>query len=445
MTAVRPRSRWARALPVADLRAATPTVRLLVLTQLAFNVGFFMVLPYLSVHLTGDLGLGAATVGAILGVRTFSQQGLFFLGGTLADRLGIRPVVLTGCAIRVVGFVGLAFAESLTGVLVATVLVGVAAALFSPAVESAVAVEGSVSERAGGQSRLDAFALFTVCGQIGSFTGPLLGSLLLLVDFRVACLVAAGVFVAITVTHAVMLPARRPAESTTTWFEDWRTVARNRLFLVFAVATSVQLVAYNQLYLLLPLDIDRVWGSQAPLGWFFAASSLLVVAGQMPVTRAARRRPLRTVLPAGFLLMAAAFAGAGVVTLGGASGWAGLAGPALFVVLLTVGQMIAMPVARDLVPVLAGDRTLGSYYGFLASVGGIGVLLGSAALGAVLDAVPDTTVGRAVPWFVAAALPLAAAVMLRSVSARADSLRSSNTGPRSTEQGSTGPGSVTPR
>ncbi|MBY6365519.1 MFS transporter [Rhodococcus corynebacterioides] len=409
-----------------------------------------MVLPYLSVHLTGDLGLGAATVGAILGVRTFSQQGLFFLGGTLADRLGIRPVVLTGCAIRVVGFVGLAFAESLTGVLVATVLVGVAAALFSPAVESAVAVEGSVSERAGGQSRLDAFALFTVCGQIGSFTGPLLGSLLLLVDFRVACLVAAGVFVAITVTHAVMLPARRPAESTTTWFEDWRTVARNRLFLVFAVATSVQLVAYNQLYLLLPLDIDRVWGSQAPLGWFFAASSLLVVAGQMPVTRAARRRPLRTVLPAGFLLMAAAFAGAGVVSLGGASGWAGLAGPALFVVLLTVGQMIAMPVARDLVPVLAGDRTLGSYYGFLASVGGIGVLLGSAALGAVLDAVPDTTVGRAVPWFVAAALPLAAAVMLRSVSARADSLRSgstgsSNTGPRSTEQGSTGPGSVTPR
>ncbi|WP_308126311.1 MFS transporter [Rhodococcoides corynebacterioides] len=435
---------------MADLRAATPTVRLLVLTQLAFNVGFFMVLPYLSVHLTGDLGLGAATVGAILGVRTFSQQGLFFLGGTLADRLGIRPVVLTGCAIRVVGFVGLAFAESLTGVLVATVLVGVAAALFSPAVESAVAVEGSVSERAGGQSRLDAFALFTVCGQIGSFTGPLLGSLLLLVDFRVACLVAAGVFVAITVTHAVMLPARRPAESTTTWFEDWRTVARNRLFLVFAVATSVQLVAYNQLYLLLPLDIDRVWGSQAPLGWFFAASSLLVVAGQMPVTRAARRRPLRTVLPAGFLLMAAAFAGAGVVSLGGASGWAGLAGPALFVVLLTVGQMIAMPVARDLVPVLAGDRTLGSYYGFLASVGGIGVLLGSAALGAVLDAVPDTTVGRAVPWFVAAALPLAAAVMLRSVSARADSLRSgstgsSNTGPRSTEQGSTGPGSVTPR
>ncbi|SFA59913.1 Major Facilitator Superfamily protein [Rhodococcoides kroppenstedtii] len=418
--AARRRSRWARALPVADLRAASATVRLLVLTQLAFNVGFFMVLPYLSVHLTGDLGLGAATVGVILGVRTFSQQGLFFLGGTLADRVGIRPVVLTGCTIRVVGFVGLAFAESLVAVLVATVLVGVAAALFSPAVESAVAVEGSVSEQAGGQSRLDAFALFTVCGQIGSFTGPLIGSLLLLVDFRIACLCAAVVFVAVTVTHAVMLPARRPAESTTSWFEDWRIVARNRLFLVFALATSVQLVAYNQLYLLLPLRVDQVWGSQAPLGWLFAASSLLVVAAQMPLTRAARRRPLRAILPAGFVVMAAAFGVAGVAAILGATGWAGLIGPALFVVLLTLGQMIAMPFARDLVPVLAGDRTLGAYYGFLASAGGIGVLVGSAGLGAVVDAVPDTALGHAAPWLLGAALPLAAAAILRSVAVRVD-------------------------
>jgi predicted MFS family arabinose efflux permease len=82
---------------VAGLTAATPTVRLLVLTQLAFNIGFFMVLPYLSVHLTEDLGLRAAFVGVVLGLRTFSQQGLFFIGGSLADRWGVKPVVVAGC------------------------------------------------------------------------------------------------------------------------------------------------------------------------------------------------------------------------------------------------------------------------------------------------------------------------------------------------------------
>ena len=84
---------------LVDLRRATPTVRLLVLTQMTFNIGFFMVLPYLSVHLTSDLGLGAALVGVVLGIRTFSQQGLFFVGGTLADRWGIKPVVLVGCVL----------------------------------------------------------------------------------------------------------------------------------------------------------------------------------------------------------------------------------------------------------------------------------------------------------------------------------------------------------
>lgn len=166
-----PRWRWSF---IDELRRATPTIRLLVLTQLTFNVGFFMVLPYLSVHLTSDLGLGAALVGVVLGIRTFSQQGLFFVGGTLADRWGVKPVVLIGCVLRVFGFVGLAVFGSLTGVLLATVLVGFAAALFSPAVESAVAIEAGKSEKDGGARRVETFALLTVA--IRSARSPALSS-----------------------------------------------------------------------------------------------------------------------------------------------------------------------------------------------------------------------------------------------------------------------------
>src|ERR687889_2917607 len=62
-------------------------VQLLVLTQLTFNIGFYMVLPYLATHLTEDLALAGAVVGLVLGLRTFSQQGLFVVGGTLTDRI----------------------------------------------------------------------------------------------------------------------------------------------------------------------------------------------------------------------------------------------------------------------------------------------------------------------------------------------------------------------
>jgi hypothetical protein len=59
-------------------------------------VGFFAVLPYLAGHLTGALGLGGALVGLVLGLRTFSQQGLFVVGGALTDRYAPRTVVLAG-------------------------------------------------------------------------------------------------------------------------------------------------------------------------------------------------------------------------------------------------------------------------------------------------------------------------------------------------------------
>ncbi|KQU29992.1 MDR family MFS transporter [Rhodococcus sp. Leaf233] len=405
---------------LVDLGRATPTVRLLVLTQMTFNIGFFMVLPYLSVHLTSDLGLGAALVGVVLGIRTFSQQGLFFVGGTLADRWGIKPVVLVGCVLRVLGFLGLAAFDSLAGVVAATVLVGFAAALFSPAVESAIAIEAGKSERSGGATRVQTFALLSVCNQIGSFTGPLIGSLLLLADFRIACLTAAVIFVLVIAAHIRWLPREPGEHRDDPWLSGWTDVIRNRTFVLFAVAMSAQLVAYNQLYLLLPLEVERAWGSQTVLGWFFAISAVLVVTTQLPITRRVATVSPRITLPIGFAVMALSFALVAVLSPLELTGLVGLIPAALFVLLLALGQMIAMPQARDLVPKMAAERRLGSYYGFMASLGGIGVLLGSIAVGAVIDASPDTGWGAAIPWLVAALFPIASVIGLRIVLARLD-------------------------
>ncbi|GAB2664646.1 MFS transporter [Nocardia goodfellowii] len=394
---------------LTNFAAASPAVRLLVLTQLAFNVGFFMVLPYLSVYLSDDLGLRAAFVGAVLGLRTFSQQGLFFVGGSLADRWGVKPVVITGCVCRILGFAGLAVFTSVPGILLATVLIGFAGALFSPAVESALAGAAGSAED-GGLSRTDAFALFSVGGQVGACTGPLVGSLLLMVDFAVACLVGAGVFVAILAAHLRWLPATPGAHAGESWLDGWREVFANKRFLVFAVAMSSQLVAYNQMYLLLPLEIERAWGSQAPLGWFFALSSVFVIVAQLAVTRRARTV---AALPLGLTVTAAAFVVPALLAPARLHGVPGLLPSAAFVLLLALGQMIVLPVSRDLVPRIAGERRLGSYFGFLASIGGLGVLVGSVVTGALIDLLPSTGWGSAAPWFAIAVALLGSALVLR--------------------------------
>lgn len=387
----------------------SPLLRLLILTQLAFNIGFFAVLPFLAEHLAEAIGMAGWLVGLVLGLRTFSQQGLFVVGGALADRYGVRPVVLAGCVLRIAGFGWLGYAEETWGVVGAVLLIGFAAALFSPAVESEVARQAVEWEETGRGERTRVLALFTVAGQVGAFVGPLLGALLLAVDFRIACLAGAGVFVLVLAGHAWLLPQHIPGRARITQKGGMRTLVHNKPFLALCCAYGAYLLAYNQLYLALPEEVQRAAGSQAPLAWLFALSSLLVVSAQLPVTRwAGERLDPRRSMAAGLLLIAVGFTAVAVARPAQLTGTTGLLPATVLVVLLTLGQMLIAPVARAWVPDLAEPGRLGLYTGALSSVSGLLVLLGSAATGTLLD----TSLPAAVPWLVLAAVPMAAIGLL---------------------------------
>ena len=80
-------------------------IYLLLISQLLFNIGFYIVVPFLAVVLADGFAQAGTMIGLVLGLRTFSQQGLFFLGGGLTDKYGARPILLTGISLRVLGFI----------------------------------------------------------------------------------------------------------------------------------------------------------------------------------------------------------------------------------------------------------------------------------------------------------------------------------------------------
>ncbi len=379
----------------AAFRSLPRSVRLLVINQFGINLGFYMLMPYLANHLSTGLGMAAWTVGLVMGVRTLSQQGLFLLGGTLADRLGYRPMIIAGCALRTIGFALLGLVASLPALLVASAATGLAGALFNPAVRAYVAADA-------GERRVEAFAVFNVFYQAGILVGPLVGLALIALDFQVVCLTAAAIFAGLMVLQWSALPVRvAPADPERVGgvagvLRDWRTVLANRAFLLFSLAMISSYVLYFQIYLALPLQADHVLGGRGDTGSsvLFAVSAVVAIAGQMRVTTWAKTRfsPGRSVTY-GVALMSAAFL---FLLLPTPAGPAALAPAVIATIVLTLGTVLTYPFEMDTIVTLAGGRLVATHYGFYNTLSGIGITIGNLATGIVWD----TGQAHGWPWLV---------------------------------------------
>ncbi|MFI9811969.1 MFS transporter [Saccharothrix variisporea] len=342
-------------------------VRLLLVNQFGVNTGFYLLIPYLATHL-GDVGLSAAATGVVLGVRTLSQQGLFLLGGSASDRLGPRRVIIAGCALRTVGFGLFAIGDTMTVLLAASVLSGLAGALFNPAVRAYIAEESD--------DRVGAFALFNVYGQAGALAGPLLGSVLLLWDFRVSALVAAGIFAVLTVAQALVLPARDVPPHRGTVLDDWRESLADKRFLAFTVALTGMFVLQNQLYLVLPLEVERVTGSARAVAAVFLVSTVATLLLQVRVTRWFERMPRGRAIAVGMAVMGLGFTATALSHV-----WAGLLGPLTAAFFLSLGVMIAHPFVYELIPAFGRTGLSGTYFGVFYLVSGLAATVGNAGVG----------------------------------------------------------------
>lgn len=180
-------------------------------------------------------------------------------------------MVLVGRFLRIAGFVWLGFAEAAWAVIGSVLLIGFAAALFSPAVESEVARQAVVWEEGHG-SITRVLGLLSADGQAGAFVGPLLSALLLAVDFRTARLAGAGVFVLVLTGHAWLMPQHIPGRVRVTENGGLPLVPHNRRSRALCCAYGSYLLAYNQLYLALPDEAERATCSQTPPYWLFALS-----------------------------------------------------------------------------------------------------------------------------------------------------------------------------
>src|SRR5215212_10993490 len=167
--------------------------------------GFFMVIPLISVHYVDGLGWAAASIGLVLAVRQFLQQGLTPLSGMVADRLGAKGLICAGLLLRALGFVAMARATTFRLLLGSMVLAAMGGGLFDSPKSAAIAALTDEADR----PRF--YALLGVVSGVGTALGTQLGALLLSFDFALVALTAAGCFVVTFLVTLLFLPNVRVA------------------------------------------------------------------------------------------------------------------------------------------------------------------------------------------------------------------------------------------
>jgi MFS family permease len=343
------------------LELSTP-IKVLLLNNLGFNLGFYMLLPYLTKHITGTLGFTAGFAGFIMGFRMFSQQGLFLVGGTLADRFNYQSIIMVGCGLRVMGFGLFGMVSGSVGIICAAFMTGFAGALFTPAYQALLA---RLTEKH--TEREKVYALQNVTTQCGAFFGPLAGMLLLKYGFAFLSAVSAAIFFLLLLLQWRYLPnlAGIDRKSERTVWDDWLSVFRQWDFIVFCFLMSAYYVMFNQIYIVLPLSVPDNEAVTA----IFTLTAILGIALQMPVNQAARRffsRPLRlglgmAVMALSFPILIADFGNMGKIPVA----------PLIATTVLSVGMLVIFPTALSMIPELGQERHQGVCFGVFYLFAGI--------------------------------------------------------------------------
>lgn len=319
---------------------------------LLINRAGTMVLPFLSLYLTYELGLTAAAAGLIIGSFGLGAMAGSFIGGWLSDRLDPVGVQLLSLFASGVGFLAITQIEGFAALSAGIFVLATISEAFRPALLAAVAHRSSPGIKA------RSFALIRLAANLGMAIGPAAAGLLavygyvwIFVGDAVTCWAAALMLLS-TITRGTpgSAPDRRQGKDR----EDspWRDLP----FCGFLVLLTILAMVFFQVWSTMPLYLRSYLDmSERTIGLLLALNALIIVMIEMLLIRAVENRDRMRMVGLGALLVCG-----GLALLAVGSWWLI---PVLAMVVLTVGEMLSMPITNAVVAERARTASVGRYMG----------------------------------------------------------------------------------
>ncbi len=265
-----------------------------------------MVIPFLSLYLTKDLGFDLKQVGIIMAMFGIGSAVGSFIGGKITDRIGFYPVIVFSLIFSGFSFIILQLISTFIGFCISIFLLMVINDSFRPAVYVAINAYSKP------ENRTRAVTLIRLAINLGFSVGPALGGIIITrlsynglfwVD-GITCIAAGLVFLKLLDKKQ----ARNDAKSQSSG--NQKSPYKDIPYLLFILIVFLIAFAFLQLFSTIPLYFrDIHFLSEEQIGYLMAMNGLIIFFTEMPIIKYLERPnfSIYRILMISTLLIAASF------------------------------------------------------------------------------------------------------------------------------------------
>lgn len=345
------------------------------------RVGGTMLFPFFALYITSKFGVGMTQAGLVL--ATFSIASLIgsVIGGALTDRFGRRQLILFGLIASAISTLALGSVTEFSLLFPLAIVIGILSDVAGPAHQAMIA--DILPE----DKRQEGFGIMRVVGNMSWIIGPTIAGFvaaidptffsLFVTDALISCFVAFLFYRLIPETKPQPKEGAKP-ESLGQTFVGYGQVFKDLAFMAFIFASIIMTTVYIQMYNSLSVYLRDQHGiTPQGYGFLLTTSAIVVILFQFWTTRVIKFRPPFLMMALGSLIYMVGFGMFGFVTA-----------YVLFVlaiVIVTIGEMIVMPVSQALAANFAPEDKRGRYMAVFGLLWQIPATIGPTAAGVILD------------------------------------------------------------
>jgi MFS family permease len=340
----------------------------LVVVTFIDRLGGFLLFPFFALYITKKFNVGMTEVGILFALFAGSSFIGSFLGGALTDRIGRRSMVIFSLLTSAFSTLAMGFVDSLSAFYMIAIVSGIFTDTGGPAYN---AIVGDLLPE---EKRAQGYGVLRVALNVSAVIGPAIGGFLasrsylalFVSDAIISSIVAIIVYFTIPETKPEALPGTQP-ESVAGSFKGYFRVFRDGAFVFFMIASVLAWMTYMNMNTTLGVFLRDVHGiPESGYGYIISLNAIIVVLFQFWTTRRLEKYPPMLVMALGTLLFAVGFTMYGLFS---SYVWFMLA-----MVIITIGEMVAVPVSNAEVINFAPEDMRGRY----SAVYGISWMLPSA-------------------------------------------------------------------